>query len=589
MNDIVEKSAPVLDFSSALVQLLRRQNPDAPADLFGLAAELAKASERGDVCVEIPAHTDIAAWLASGLVGEAGSFTPLIVSQQRLYLARYHQYESRLAEQLLALAADAVEPPDERVLRSQLQSLFANSKESPDWQKVAVAAALHQRLTVISGGPGTGKTTTLVKLLSLLQMTSKTTLQIGLAAPTGKAAMRMQEAIRKGKADLSEQGVLPDDIAVKIPDVAVTLHRLLGSRFNSVQFRHTAAQPLVLDVLVLDEASMIDLALMSKLVDALPPQGRLILLGDKDQLSSVEAGAVMGDLCAGAGLSPQFAEQLSNLTGQRIEAGFSESRIGDHVMTLQKSYRFSGVIGDLARAINRGDLRKLSELLAASSQSEDSALNWYGTNPAQYDLMGPIMVGFDDFFAEVSRKACPNVVFKAFDAFRVLSPVRNGAASVTRVNAAIETQLLKRGLRSSDQVWYAGRPVLVPQNLYDLELYNGDIGLTLPDESGKLWVHFPTADGGTRSIAPARLPAVETAFAMTVHKSQGSEFGHVLLLLPSPAEGGSGLLSRELVYTAITRARSKVSLWGEEAVIASASRKGVVRQSGLAERLQVSD
>ncbi len=587
MNDIIAVSAPVIDFPSALVQLLRRKNPDAPADLLGLAGELAKASERGDVCVAIPSGTDIAAWLASGLAGEAGHFTPLIVSQQRLYLARYHQYESRLAEQLLALAADKVAAPNAQILKTHLAAFFAASQENPDWQKVAVAAALHQRLTVISGGPGTGKTTTLVKLLALLQMTSKSALHIGLAAPTGKAAMRMQEAIGKGKAELIAQGLLSSEIAAQIPDVAVTLHRLLGSRFNSVQFRHNAAQPLVLDVLVLDEASMIDLALMSKLVDALPPHGRLILLGDKDQLSSVEAGAVMGDLCAGAGLSSQFSAQLSNLTGQRIEAGFSESRLGDHVMTLQKSYRFSGVIGELARAINRGDLRKLSELLASSTQTDKAPLTWYGSNPAQQDLIAPIMVGFDAYFAAVSSKARAGDVFNAFDAFRVLSPIRNGAASVSRVNSAIETQLVKRGLRSSDQVWYAGRPVLVPQNLYDLELYNGDIGLTLPDENGKLWVHFPTSDGGTRSIAPARLPAVETAFAMTVHKSQGSEFGHVLLLLPSPVDGASSLLSRELVYTAITRARNKVSLWGEESVIASASRKGVVRQSGLAQRLQI--
>ncbi|MGL4995249.1 MAG: AAA family ATPase, partial [Deefgea sp.] len=247
MNDPIEVSAPVLDFSSALVQLLRRKNPAAPANLLGLAGELAKASERGDVCVAIPVGSDISAWLASGLVGEAGSFTPLIVSQQRLYLARYHQYESRLSQQLLALAAAELAAPDEQALKAHLAAFFATSKENPDWQKVSVAAALHQRLTVISGGPGTGKTTTLVKLLALLQMTSKSVLQIGLAAPTGKAAMRMQEAIRKGKAELIDKGILPTGIAAQIPDVAVTLHRLLGSQFNSVQFRHNAAQPLVLD------------------------------------------------------------------------------------------------------------------------------------------------------------------------------------------------------------------------------------------------------------------------------------------------------------------------------------------------------
>lgn len=598
-----------ISFSTALLALLWRKNPAAPADLFGLAGELAKASESGDVCVVVPERTDITAWLDSGLVGVAGSFTPLIVSQQRLYLARYHQYEARLAEQLLALAADAPPVPDAVQLAALLQTFFAKSAKSTenpnhksdqqtDWQMVAVAAAMYQRLTVISGGPGTGKTTTLIKLLALLQITAAQPrtlsaaqpLRILLAAPTGKAAMRMQEAIRKGKAELLQKSLLTSEIAAQIPDTASTLHRLLKNKLNSVQFHHTAAQPLLLDVLVLDEASMIDLALMSKLVDALPPHGRLILLGDKDQLSSVEAGAVMGDLCAGAGLSPAFAAQLSELTGQHIEAGFSESKLGDHVMTLQKSYRFSGVIGDLARAINGGDLRKLNELLAKATTDASAPLTWYNSNPAQQagDLIAPLLEGYADFFAAIamfSGDATPADVFKAFDAFRVLSPIRHGAASVSRVNALIETQLTKRGLRMNDQVWYAGRPVLVPQNLYELDLYNGDIGLTLPDETGKLWVHFPSSDGDTRKVAPARLPAVETAFAMTVHKSQGSEFGHVMLLLPSPADGSAGHLSRELVYTAITRARDKVSLWGEANVIASASRKGVARQSGLALRL----
>ncbi|WP_297573886.1 exodeoxyribonuclease V subunit alpha [uncultured Deefgea sp.] len=583
-----------IDFSSALLDLLRRKNPAAPADLMGLVAQLAKASERGDVCVDIPPQTDLAAWLASGLVGEAGDFMPLIASHQRLYLARYHAYESRLALQLRAMALDAPPAPDEAALAAHVQTFFADSHENPDWQKIAVTAALHQRLSIVSGGPGTGKTTTLIKLLTLLQISSDRVLNIALAAPTGKAAMRMQAAISQGKQDLAKKGLLSAALAAQIPDQATTLHRLLGSQFNSVQFRHHAARPLVLDVLVLDEASMIDLALMSKLVDALPPQARLILLGDKDQLASVEAGAVMGDLCAESGFSPDFAAKLSRLTGQVLEPGFSASAIGEHILTLHKSYRFSGVIGELARAINTGDLRKISALLLPATRQPalpagDDALIWYPSNPAAsgQDLSAPLLAGYAPFFAAVAAKASPSDVFAAFDAFRVLSPVRQGAASVARVNHLIETQLVKQGLRMNDQVWYAGRPVLVPQNLYDLALYNGDIGLTLMDDTGKLWVHFPASDGGTRKVAPARLPAVETAFAMTVHKSQGSEFAHVLLLLPSPNDGSASVLSRELVYTAITRARQQVSLWGEESIITSASRKGITRQSGLAQRLLV--
>jgi exodeoxyribonuclease V alpha subunit len=586
-------------FAQAFVQLLLRQVPAAPPDLLGLALQAASATERGDVCVPIPAGTDVEAWYQTGLVGRAGDFCPLITELNRLYLARYHAYEARLAAQLRerceAPAAGLNAAAD---LSAQISRLFGAPSAEIDWQRVAAAAALQKQLMVISGGPGTGKNTTVVRLLALFQAQQlaqgQPPLRIMLAAPTGKAANRMQEAIRQARSKL------PADLRALIPDTASTLHRLLGNQANAVQFRHHAAKPLVLDVLVVDEASMIDLALMSKLLDAMPRHARLVLLGDKDQLASVEAGAVMGDLCTDAALSPAFAAQLSELTGQTIYPEFSPSIMGDHVITLQKSYRFSGVIGQLAKAINGEQSKKVFELLhdsAQASQQADTPLQWQDSNPATHSaaLLAPIWAGYAPYFAAVKAFAermqqqaddeNAASVFAAFDQFRVLSPLRRGLASVEQINAQLEQSLAKRGLRLPDQAWYAGRAVLVPQNLYELNLFNGDIGITLPDASGKLWVHFLDADGQTRKVAPSRLASVETAFALTVHKSQGSEFAHVLLLLPSSESGASPLLSRELVYTAITRAKAKVTIWGEASTIRQAIAKKVERQSGLAERL----
>ncbi|WP_373975158.1 exodeoxyribonuclease V subunit alpha [Chitinibacter sp. SCUT-21] len=610
MNEQQQYSAKASPFAQAFVDLLRRQCPDAPPDLFGLALHAASATERGDVCVPIPSHYALDDWFQTGLVGRAGDFTPLIAEHGRLYLARYHAYEANLAAQIRARSALpsclAMSAPD---LAAQISALFGDAGSEVDWQRVAAAAALQKQLMVISGGPGTGKTTTVVRLLALFQAQQlaigQAPLKIMLAAPTGKAANRMQEAIRQARSKL------PAQLVELIPDAASTLHRLLGFKPNTVQFRHHAGNPLALDVLVVDEASMIDLALMSKLLDALPAHARLVLLGDKDQLASVEAGAVMGDLCADVGLSPAFAAQLSDLVGQTISPEFSPSIMGDHVITLQKSYRFSGVIGQLAKAINGEQSKKVFALLQTALQDalqdqSDAPLHWRDDNPAQAaaGLLSPVWAGYQPYLAAVKEFAARQSigegadetgdgnpdenaasVFAAFDQFRVLSPLRRGLASVEQINALLEQNLAKRGLRLPDQAWYAGRAVLVPQNLYELNLFNGDIGITLPDASGKLWVHFLDAEGQTRKVAPSRLASVETAFALTVHKSQGSEFAHVLLLLPSSESGASQLLSRELVYTAITRAKAKVTLWGEASTLRQAIAKKVERQSGLAERL----
>ncbi|MFI8482101.1 exodeoxyribonuclease V subunit alpha [Pseudomonas sp. NPDC078700] len=573
----------------ALVQSLQRLQPDADPWVLASAALTCAALEKGDVCIDLsrmagqrpwsenttqlPALAD---WLdilrVSPLVGEAGDFAPLILDGQRLYLARYQAYEQQLAEQLLSRSA-ALPAVDEQVLGQTLERLFAFNTQQPDWQCLAAAQAVRRNLAVISGGPGTGKTTTVVRLLAaLLEQPDGAQLAIGLGAPTGKAAARMAEAIRNAKASLP----VSDAVKHMLPEEARTLHRMLGSRGDSPHVRHTAANPLPLDVLVVDEASMVDLALMAKLVDALPPKARLILLGDKDQLAAVEAGAVFAELCEGRGFDAQAATDLQRITGQKVEVQPPRSKLGDAVVLLTHSHRFAGDsgIGELARRINSGDVPGTLSLLRESRAD----LAWQA-QPTASDLLERLMQGYSGYFDAV-KSAEPEAVFAAFNDFRVLTAQREGAWGVAGINEALEARIRRRQQVASRERWYAGRAVMVRQNDYALGLFNGDIGICLPTEHG-LRVFFE-GEQGFRPFAPARLPSHDSAFAMTVHKSQGSEFSEVLLVLP---EQPSPLLTRSLFYTGITRAKHKVEIWGLAQRLAEAVATRAERAAGLAERL----
>jgi len=451
--------------------------------------------------------------------------------------------------------------------------LFAFNQQSPDWQRLAAAQAVRRRLAVISGGPGTGKTTTVVRLLAaLLEQPGGERLAIGLAAPTGKAAARMAEAIRNAKAELP----VSDAVKEALPDEARTLHRLLGSRGDSPKVRHDAAHPLALDVLVVDEASMVDLALMAKLVAALPPKARLILLGDKDQLAAVEAGAVFAELCEGRGFDSQAATDLQRITGQNVAVETPRSRLGEAVVLLTHSHRFAGDsgIGELARRINGGDAKGTVALL----QEGRADLAWNAT-PTSAALIERLEQGYSRYL-QAARQADPSAAFEAFNGFRALTAQREGAFGVTGINEALEARFKRRLGVPARERWYPGRAVMVRQNDYALGLFNGDIGLCLKTEQG-LRVFFE-GDEGYRGFAPARLPSHDSAFAMTVHKSQGSEFTEVLLALP---EQPSPLLTRSLFYTGITRAKRKVEIWALPARLAEAVNTRAERAAGLAERL----
>lgn len=583
------KDLPLGPLERALVDSLQRLEANADPLVLASAALLCMALDKGDVCLPLARLSGQRPWPeqdfrlpplgewqaqleASALVGADGDFTPLILQHGRLYLARYQAYERQLAEQLLVRAAD-LPVVDEAQLSESLSRLFSFNQQQPDWQRLAAAQAVRRKLAVISGGPGTGKTTTVVRLLAaLLEQPGGERLAIGLAAPTGKAAARMAEAIRHAKANLP----VSEAVRSALPDEARTLHRLLGSRGDSPQVRHHAANPLALDVLVVDEASMVDLALMAKLVDALPASARLILLGDKDQLCAVEAGAVFAELCEGRGFDAQAAADLQRITGQQVAVDTPSSALGDAVVLLTHSHRFAGDsgIGELARRINGGDVAGTLNLL-----KEDRIDLAWNAAPTPADLLERLDRGYAPFIA-AAKSGDAAATFAAFNAFRALCAQREGAWGVAGINEALEARIKRRCQVASRERWYVGRPIMVRQNDYALGLFNGDIGICLHSEHS-LRVFFE-GEEGFRPFAPARLPSHDSAFAMTVHKSQGSEFSEVLLALP---EQPSPLLSRSLFYTGITRAKHKVEIWGLPARLAEAVATRAERAAGLAERL----
>ena len=514
--------------------------------------------------------------------------TPLIVDQDRFYLQRMWQDEGQLAKFFSKPSRLAC--ADDQQLQTILHPLFPNvlpeNSEEIDWQKVAAAIAVTSRIAVISGGPGTGKTTTVARLLAVLLKTNQQKpLIISLAAPTGKAAARLTESLSRVSSNLS---LTPAEFSA-IPSEAMTLHRLLGCRSDRAQPIYHSNNRLPIDVLVVDEASMVDMPMMAKIVAALPEHARLILLGDRDQLSSVESGAVLGDICnfAERGYSSQRASQLSALTGYALSSGSisEETHLGDNICLLRKSHRFgehSG-IGRLAHAVNCGD-----------SQAANMCFELAYTDLARYDLCCAddyqklVKCAVDGYrqYLVAALSAPPQIVLNLFNQFRLLCALRNGAFGVAGLNDNLEHALSANCLirRTVYSPWYIGRPVMINQNDDTLNLFNGDIGIALSDQQGNLRVYFQLSDGSLKSIQPNRLPSHETAYAMTVHKSQGSEFNHTLLVLP---DSYSPLLSRELVYTAITRARQKLTLYADPVIFSNAIQRPTRRISGLVQRIKL--
>ncbi|QSV47447.1 exodeoxyribonuclease V subunit alpha [Geobacter benzoatilyticus] len=562
-------------------------------ELRRAALRVSNAVGQGHICVDLAAEaggeeesgrvTDLLR--SSGVVGNPGEFAPLVLDDTRLYLYRYWKYETELAEKIIEKAG-SLYPVDGLILRDGIARLFGSPADGEtDWQRVAAAAALHSGFTVISGGPGTGKTSTVVKIIALLlEQSGSDGFRVALTAPTGKAAARLKDAIRGAREGLA--GLTP--VQDRIPDEVTTIHRLLGVIPGSNRFRYHRGNLLPHDVVVVDEASMVALPLMARLVEAMAPKARLVLLGDRDQLASVEAGAVLGDIYDTGDTplySPEFRRFVEETTGERLERDSADeppSPLADSLVILRKNYRFgagSG-IGALSRAINGGDGVGALALLRDGGASGVTWRETPSVEALEQALSPEVLDGYGDYLA----KDDPAAVLTAFDRFRVLCAVREGRYGVAGLNGAIERILAARGIISPNRRWYRGRPVMVTVNDYALRLFNGDVGITLPDPEnpGNLAVFFPSATEGVRKVSPLRLPHHETVFAMTVHKSQGSEFDKILMVIP-PVE--SPVLTRELLYTGITRARAAAGLWCGEAVFNTAVARRVERRSGLRKAL----
>ena len=603
---------PLTGLDKAFSKYLQEAQPSIDPRHELLAALTSYQFGRGHACLDLDLLAEkgaaalgwdatLNALLQPGLAESAtsmpwitGEGCPLVLEGPRMYLRRNWQAEQSIRSAIEARLQQTCDVPEN--LAQMLDALFPNpvSGNDPDastgvvldWQKVACALAARKRWTLITGGPGTGKTTTVVRLLALLQSSARKdghALRVALAAPTGKAAARLGDSIA------TAVGQLPPAMRPATLEKAVTLHKLLHIRPDQVDAK---SPELAVDLVIVDEASMIDLEMMARLLAAVPLTASLVLLGDKDQLASVEAGAVMAQLCEGAGSGAYTAhtvEWVQSVTGcdLGVFAG-NGSLLAQQTVMLRHSRRFkddSG-IGLWAKAVNAGDVQEVKRLWRvtpeASVRTVDAVVDSLQcSTPLDSRLSELAKAGWSDWLAQLHAlrtEPCTDeragIALKAFAQFQLLCAVRDGPWGVDLLN-----QRIAQSLGFKDEGWYAGRPVMVTRNDYNLSLMNGDVGLCLPHANG-LRVAFPNGLGGIHWVLPSRLDSVESVFAMTVHKSQGSEFDHVCLVLPNTPVA---VMTRELLYTGITRSKTRLTLMVPElAVLWRTVESKVLRSGGLA-------
>ncbi len=521
--------------------------------------------------------------------------TLLTFEHGRVSLRRYARYEQALASALIARCGAAtadlstsadVSNTNETAIAATLQRLFALDQAAPfDRQAFAAWRSLQRRLSLITGGPGTGKTTTVARLLALQLVAAELrgeSLRIALAAPTGRAAVRLAEAIGEQLAQDLAAGRIDDTLAARIPRSAQTLHRLLGPRPGRVGFRHHAAHPLPFDLIVVDEASMIDLPLMTKLVDAVSPQARLVLLGDPDQLPAVEAGDVLGGLCAAAGealaLDPRERESAVRAFGASLrdiadaEPGDRAAPLAGHRVHLLHGWRQAGArtLQALTEAVRSGD----DDAAMARLGDGDPALQWRHGDPAALGewLREDVL----PHFAALRDADDPGAALQHARRMRILTALRRGPFGAEFWNTWCAAEL---GARETQ---FHGRLIAIAENSPRHGLYNGDLGVLWRDRDGGLTAWFDS-EGQLRAWRPGQLPMHATAFASTVHKAQGSEFEAIALLLP---DADTRALSRELLYTALTRARQRIVLWASPTAVRRSLQRRSLRDSGLLSRLE---
>jgi len=493
----------------------------------------------------------------------------LVLDNSNLYLRRYFLLERELSD-ALSVFNQIDSNVDVNKAKSIIDSLFVSQEDEIDWQKVAVANTLNKQLSIIAGGPGTGKTYTVTKLLAaLLMLANDSALHIKLVAPTGKAAQRLAESI--GAAVQGFKGQIEESILEQIPTDAQTIHRLLGVIPNQVNFKHHQDNKLHVDVVIVDEVSMVDLPLMTRLFRALPEHCKVIMLGDADQLPSVAAGGVLADLAPRPhrGYTKENHSFLETTLSQVLPL---DNGVYDHLVFLNKSRRFdgSGGIGNLAKQVIDGDAQASWHLVAESERLDPS-------NQIAYQA-GDINEWLPDyvarFYKSIQEASTVESAFEKLSHFRILCAMRSGRTGVEAINAQVQ-QLLGVDLRKP---LYHGKPIMILNNDYNVGLYNGDIGI-IWQENEQLVAYFIQQDGELKRVLPAKLPSYEAVYAMTIHKTQGSEFSHVLMLLPE--QSNNQLLSRELLYTGITRAKKNITVASEMDVWLQGVTRKVERYSGL--------
>jgi exodeoxyribonuclease V alpha subunit len=612
MNDLLRRLSNEGAFTALDVELaltLADLSGDASSDILLGVAAASRSTREGHVCADLTrlaarrisveddaeltsaAYPALAAWRdslrASSLVSDGVRTSPLVLdAKDRLYLRRHWEDERAVATALRARAVRHVEPANRAASRALLERLFGpDERGTTDFQRMAATMAAISTLSIVSGGPGTGKTWTATKIVALavadLLARGVAAPKVLLLAPTGKAAARLAESTTRAKRALD----CPEALLEWIPERAETVHRALGRKHSPRTSFLEADRTVLADIVVVDEASMIDLSLMRQLLDALAPEARLVLLGDRLQLSSVEAGAVLADICGpapGTRYSAELSERLERAFGLSLPAelvGPGGAPIDDAIVTLTRGHRFSQAssVGALARAIEQGDVDRVLDVF---SSGDELVLLEPSRARAQHPRLASVM---RDGFAPLASSRDAAEAFGRLDAFRVLSAHRKGPLGVEGLNRTIE-ELLTDAELLGPRAWFV-RPVLVTKNDRDLGLFNGDVGVLFRvSAEGAPRVAFPgSSEGGVRALSPARLPPHEPAFAMTIHKSQGSEFDDVVVVLP---DDDSPLLSRELLYTAVTRARRRVIVHAAKATVRAAVARTVARASGLGDALR---